>query len=248
MSEQLAFVGGSTEGELKRLGAEMAAALRERAALEAQLGVAEGQLAAARAHGEALEARMTEAQGLLVQVRKVGRSHGMGCQDRFLPTPCARTHTHTHTQSHMCACVCPLTQAEQELAARAAVVDTAKNESANLAAQLQLSEAQVAELERRQEQTQVSLGITACIVVQLSSCAVLTSMVFTEVMVMKVMNSCAQGWPSSYRHPRPPPSNIRRPHRPTCRRAPSCATHARRSASSSWSAPPRRAPSSRRRA
>lgn len=69
LTKQLEIVGGSAEGELKRAGAELAAAARERAALEAQLGVAKEQLAAARAHGEALSARVQEAERELGVVR-----------------------------------------------------------------------------------------------------------------------------------------------------------------------------------
>lgn len=68
MAEQLALVGGSKEDELKRLNADLTAATRDRAAIEAKLGVSEGQLAAARAHGQALEARVGEVQGALAQV------------------------------------------------------------------------------------------------------------------------------------------------------------------------------------
>ncbi len=71
LTTQLALVGGSTEGELKRAGAELAAAARERAALEAQLAVVTEQLAATRAGGDALAARVLEAERGAAEVRRV---------------------------------------------------------------------------------------------------------------------------------------------------------------------------------
>jgi len=62
-------MGGSTESELKRAGAELAATAREKAALEAQLTVVTEQLAAARAHGDTLAARVTEAEREVAEVR-----------------------------------------------------------------------------------------------------------------------------------------------------------------------------------